>query len=81
VEEVSGGAGFGALRRLHAWRWLRVAAALGDPMRSCKADGKAARHAVDDGAQWQLWPPLKSRVSGGECEEEEKGMASTCSGR
>jgi hypothetical protein len=56
-------------------------AALGDPTRSCRADDEAARHAVNDGTRWQLWWPLKSRASSGEREEEEKGLASTCSGR
>jgi hypothetical protein len=81
VEEVAGSTGFGALRRLLTGRWLGVGAALGDPTRSCKADGEVARHVVDSGARWQLWWPLKSRASGGEREEEEKELASTCSGR
>jgi hypothetical protein len=81
VEEVAGGAGFRALRRLLTGRWLGVGAALGDPTWSCKADGEAARHMVDGGTQWQLWWPLKSRAGGREHEEEEKGLASTCNGR
>jgi hypothetical protein len=81
VEEVAGGTGFEALWRLLAGRWLGIRAALGDPMWSYKADGKAVRHVVDGGARWQLWWPLKSRVSGGERKEEEKGLASTCSGK
>jgi hypothetical protein len=81
VEEVAGGVIFGALWRLLAGQWLRVGAALGDPTWSCKADGEVARHAVNGGAWWQIWWPLKSRASSGECKEEEKELASTCSGR
>jgi hypothetical protein len=43
VEEVVGGAGFRALRRLHAERWLGVGAALDDPTRSCKATSRGRR--------------------------------------
>jgi hypothetical protein len=80
VEEVAGGAGFGALQRLFTGRWLGVGAALSDPMWSYKEDDEAARHTIDGGTRWQLRWPLKSRASGGERKEEEKGLASTCSG-
>jgi hypothetical protein len=80
LEEVAGGIGFGAPRQLLMGQWLGVRAALDDPTRSCKANGEAARHAVIGGAWWQLWWSLKSRASDGEREEEEKGLASTCSG-
>jgi hypothetical protein len=41
--------------------------------------GPAKRTARQRGTRWQLWWPLKSRASGGEREEEEKGLALTCS--
>jgi hypothetical protein len=62
-------------------RCLGVGAALGDTTRSSKVDDKAVWHTVDGGARWLLCWPLKSGASSGECEEEEKGLASTCSGR
>jgi hypothetical protein len=47
VEDVVASTGFGALWQLLAGRWLGVGTALGDPTRSCKADGEAAWHAVN----------------------------------